>query len=365
VAFIIFLTIIVFIGFMEAAIPFLVKRTIAFGVSIPERHLKDAKMVSYKKRYALTVIIFSLVSLLVYYLWADTSQPKEEQLVLVGTAIQFAIILLSTALYFYYHAKTLQYKKKQGWGENNKSVKITDLSVRSLDEMLGWPVYLIPIFITVGVIAYTASMYHVLPEQIPTHWGPNGKPDAFTTKTPFSAITLPLILLVMQGMFLGINEMTRKSGIKLSASSTEASRIRQLTLRKYTSWFMFLTSLLLTMLFSFLQFTTIHEGLVGNAVMFAVPIIFFLLVLIGSIVFAVKVGNAGNDISSYSEGAIAEYDEDHYWKGGLFYFNKNDPSIFVEKRFGVGWTINFANPKGYFMIFGPLILIILFSYLGN
>lgn len=97
--------------------------------------------------------------------------------------------------------------------------------------------------------------------------------------------------------------------------------------------------------------------------MMAIPFIFLLLVLIGTIIFAVKVGKAdkNNDFPSVSGVSDLEEDEE-YWKGGLFYFNKNDPSIFVEKRFGVGWTINFANPIGYLMIFGPIILIILISY---
>ncbi len=34
---------------------------------------------------------------------------------------------------------------------------------------------------------------------------------------------------------------------------------------------------------------------------------------------------------------------DARWKLGMFYFNPRDPSIIVEKRFGVGWTINFGN----------------------
>jgi len=34
------------------------------------------------------------------------------------------------------------------------------------------------------------------------------------------------------------------------------------------------------------------------------------------------------------------------WKLGVFYFNKEDNRIFPPKRIsGMGWTINFANPK--------------------
>ncbi|MBU8879004.1 hypothetical protein BGM26_08400 [Bacillus sp. FJAT-29790] len=61
---------------------------------------------------------------------------------------------------------------------------------------------------------------------------------------------------------------------------------------------------------------------------------------------------------------ISDLDDDQYWKGGLLYFNKNDPSIFVEKRFRIGWTLNFANPIGYIVLFGPIIIILLISFFG-
>lgn len=361
----IFFIITVFIAVMESAIPYLVKRTIVFGVSIPEGHLKDEKLVSYKKRYSLTVFCLSLATLALYFLWAIYVHPAEGKLVLLGTAIQFGILFISMALYFYFHARTIQRKKAQKWGDNVKQIKIVDLSIRSRDEMLSWYVYLLPMLITIGVIGYTVTQYSLLPEQIPTHWGPNGKPDSWTTKTPFSSIQLSLILLTMQVMFLGINEMTKRSGIKLSATSTEASRVRQLTLRKYSSWFMFIVMVVTTMLFTFLQFTTIHEGVVGDAIILSVPFLFIILVLIGTIIFALKVGKADEKIVSHPEDTISDFNEDQYWVGGLFYFNKNDPSIFVEKRFGVGWTLNFANPKGYLITFGPLIIIFLLTYLGS
>jgi uncharacterized membrane protein len=58
--------------------------------------------------------------------------------------------------------------------ENLKQVKVSVLSVRALDEMLPWYVFLLPMIMTVGVIGYTILQYDLLPEQIPTHWGING-----------------------------------------------------------------------------------------------------------------------------------------------------------------------------------------------
>jgi uncharacterized membrane protein len=352
-----------FLAIIETAIPYLIKRTVVFGVTIPEEYTRDPRLTHFKKRYSFIVFSFSLLVLLSFLVWGTQGNPVEEQLFLVGMAVPFAIMFVSLASYVFFHAKTTQVKRAEKWGEDVRQVKVTDLSVRSQDEMLPWYMYLFPMLVTLGVIIYTILQYPLLPDQVPTHWGPNGQPDAFTTKSPTTVISLPLILLVMQGMFLVINETTKRSGIKLSATHTAASRIRQLTLRKYTSWFMFLTSILITMLFAFLQLSTIHEGLFGDSIMLLVPFLFLIIVLAGAMVYAVKVGRAGEDISAETVEGVADLDEDQYWKGGLFYFNKNDPSIFVEKRFGVGMTLNFANPKGYFLVLGPIVLIFVLSFL--
>lgn len=41
---------------------------------------------------------------------------------------------------------------------------------------------------------------------------------------------------------------------------------------------------------------------------------------------------------------------DRAWKLGLIYFNPEDPALFVEKRFGVGYTVNFARPGAWVFI---------------
>jgi len=56
-------------------------------------------------------------------------------------------------------------------------------------------------------------------------------------------------------------------------------------------------------------------------------------------------------------------DDDRYWYGGLFYNNPDDPAVFVPKRYGLGWTVNFGNPVGKLVLIGtllfPLVLLIL------
>lgn len=361
----ILLTISVTMLLIQAMIPFLVKRTVVFGVTIPERYLNEPQLIAYKKRYAAIILFLSLIALGAYGYWALRFDPTEEQVVLTGTWLQMAIIFISLSLYFYFHARTVKAKKTKQWSDNRKQIKIADLSIRVRDEMLPWHAFLLPILVTAGLMGYTILHYDALPDQIPTHWGVNGEPDAFTPKTPISAVSSSVIMLTLQAMFLFTHVGTKMSGVKLSASGKQASRVRQLMLRKYTSWFMFLVNLLITILFTYLQLSIIHPALSAHKGMIAAPMIILIAILAGAIFYAVKVGRSDKIAiePESTDDSVMDLDEDAHWVGGLIYFNKNDPSIFVEKRFGVGWTLNLANPLGYLFLLVPLIIILTFTFI--
>ena len=57
------------------------------------------------------------------------------------------------------------------------------------------------------------------------------------------------------------------------------------------------------------------------------------------------------------------HDDDRYWYGGVFYNNPDDPALFVPKRFGLGWTLNFGHPQAKLFLIGMLLLVLLFGVL--
>ncbi|MGM0839956.1 MAG: DUF1648 domain-containing protein [Bacillota bacterium] len=354
-----------FLMVLQIIIPFIVKRTVVFGVTIPVDEIRNEQLLRYKKLYAFLTFFISIAALALYFIWSKDISPSENHLILAGLLLPFVILFISMSLYFYFHMKVSTLKREKQWFKDRKQVKVSELNLRTKDEMLPWIVYVIPMVITAGLMVFTLVNYNSLPDQIPTHWGPDGKPDAFTTKSYLSALTLPIVLLVMNAMFLGINELTRNSGIKLSAGNIKASRVRQLRLRKYTSWLLFFISILISMLFTFLQFTTLYENSVSDLLIITMPLAFSALVLIGTVLMAIKVGKKDSDLDleiiDEGTGEVINADDDQYWKGGLFYFNPEDPSIFVEKRFGVGWTLNFARPLGYLILVGPLLVIVIIT----
>ncbi|MFD2673266.1 DUF1648 domain-containing protein [Marinicrinis sediminis] len=357
---------ILFISAVQIFIPFIVKRSVVFGVTVPNEQTKHPRLQSYKKQYAALTFVVGLAVTLGYVIW-NQNGTDETKLVLSGVLAIFTVLLTSLSLYFYFHYQTMKRKKAEEWFRDVKQVHVTDLALRVKDEMLPSWIHLIPGIVTVILVVLSIRLYDQLPGQIPIHWGADGQPDAFTDKNWMSVIRLPLVLLTVQMMFLIINLFTKRSGIKINAANLTSSRLRQLRLRKYTSWFLMIINVLITMLFSFLQLHLLYENMFHDQFLVFMPIAFFLLILAGVLVLAIRVGKVDSDI----EGALVteqankqeRVDDDSYWKGGLLYFNPNDPSIFVEKRFGIGYTINFAQPMSYVILLVPvaLILVILFT----
>jgi len=54
---------------------------------------------------------------------------------------------------------------------------------------------------------------------------------------------------------------------------------------------------------------------------------------------------------------------DSAWKGGVFYYNPDDPALFVEKRYGLGWTLNFGHPQAKLILVGLLLVPLVLSLL--
>lgn len=57
-------------------------------------------------------------------------------------------------------------------------------------------------------------------------------------------------------------------------------------------------------------------------------------------------------------------DDERYWlAAGLFYFNPDDPALFVINRWGIGITVNLAHPLGRRIAIGFLLTLALIPIL--
>lgn len=96
----------------------------------------------------------------------------------------------------------------------------------------------------------------------------------------------------------------------------------------------------------------------------------FLLLLIGGTLLAIILVLLWHPQRNRSQTRVlSEYErrhintvfrnDDRYWNAGVFYNNPDDPALFVPKRFGLGWTLNFGHPQSRLVMIGALLLLLL------
>jgi uncharacterized membrane protein len=79
-----------------------------------------------------------------------------------------------------------------------------------------------------------------------------------------------------------------------------------------------------------------------------------LLIVTISLIALARMGQGGG-ASSASGAVVGDRTPDRDWIWGTFYVNRNDPAIFIERRFGLGYTLNFGRP-GAWLILGSSLL---------
>ncbi|MDN7227681.1 DUF5808 domain-containing protein [Planococcus sp. N064] len=347
----------------QAFVPFFVRKTEVFGIYVPLEYSQQELLQNLKKNYTIQVLLVGGAIVGLYAIGFGATETSEETAALWGVGLQLALIVFSMVLYLRNHVKVKKEKQKQGWTKGKKEKVVVDLQFRNDLEMVSNAAFLLPVIITFGLILYTLSHYGSLPAQIPVHWGPDG-PDRYTEKTVFTSISLMLVLLVMQILFFALNWARKTSGAKIRASQKLQSRERELASRKYGSWLLLISAIASTLLMGSLQLSIIHAGL-GTALGYMALIVGFLIVVLGGTAFyAFKMVKS----SSFAEEELADpgvidADSDEHWKAGIFYVNKEDPSVMAEKRFGIGWTINFGNPKSWLYLLLPVAVLLLIAFL--
>ncbi|MBO1914216.1 hypothetical protein J4G37_56535, partial [Microvirga sp. 3-52] len=82
----------IFIIAIQAAIPYLLKPTIVFGVTIPHTYTKNPTLFSYKRIYSLITAGLGLVIITAFLIWVTVSNASEENIVLFGVVAQFSLL---------------------------------------------------------------------------------------------------------------------------------------------------------------------------------------------------------------------------------------------------------------------------------
>lgn len=223
----------------------------------------------------------------------------------------------------------------------------------------------------IAAVAYAWTQYDILPQKVPTHFGFTGTPDAWRPKTFFTVMLLPIMSLVMSVGIGGMACLISQAKRAIRAHDQGVSFEAQQRFRGVMANFLAVVSLMVTGMLTLLSYGSIRVGLGQSQALSPAMMILDLVLVVfaigGSIYIAVKYGQGGSRLErSVSNAPLTNgLADNRMWVLGMFYVNREDPSMFVERRFGLGYTINFGNPKAVVLVFGFIGVILLIALVAT
>jgi uncharacterized membrane protein len=216
----------------------------------------------------------------------------------------------------------------------------------------GWLAQLAPFAILMGTAMYLRLRWDEIPSRFAVHWGINGRPNGWSERTP-AGVYEPLILgaaviLLVSASSYGVRRLARPGSAPATGSLTRDFKQR-------TGIFLLILEVLLAVIFSLVGLLP----LTGNP---GVPPV---LIATGAMLLALISAAAwlAKNRTEYARSAAAPVgvaslggSPDRYWKLGTFYCNPDDTAVFVEKRSGLGYTLNFAHPSAWIIVALTLLL---------
>ena len=175
-----------------------------------------------------------------------------------------------------------------------------------------------------------------IPARVPVHFGASGRPDAWDDKSLAAIFVLPIMALFM-GPGIGLLGLAAVGSHRPPPERTEL-RAALPPLAIFLGLIAALSSALLAGL---------SMGAVDVARGRAETLGWWPLAG-GGLLGACAIGGAIYFLARHSPigGSTSAAGDPARWKWGVFYIAPDDPSLFVEKRWGGGYTINFGIPAG-------------------
>lgn len=359
------------IGLLMGITPYINRRDIPFGVSIPVTDKTKEVVNVQKKSYLFINLGIAIIINIGIFLYGQFKPNiPEEKLVYLCIVSLFIMLGISLVSYVLKHNELKKYKQTLSLEMKQTKKIVVDLSFR--DEKLIFPTsYLVGInlaFVLVTVLL-TVFNYQNIPDKLVTQWDFNMNPTTITEKTWGSVMMIPAMQVFITIVMAISNQAYLSAKQQIDGKNPTASSTKSKKFRRQSSLLNLVISILTQLLFVSIQLVTVFESISPKVVM--ILSLVFTILIIGLVLwFSLYYGQSGDRLKTVEineeeapKGNIVTVDDDENWKLGMFYFNKQDPSFWVEKRMGVGMTFNLAKWQCWAFLIGVIVLPLLLVFL--
>ena len=358
----VFLVAIIFLsGALLAATPWFMKKGECFAVTIPESAQADERFLTFRKRYAAAVLAVTLICAVALGAVSNVAlgkmglAPDSDSLnAILAAAIVVAAtipLIASFALMLHYRKRVEAIKREEGWkAERDEAVALIGFEEAPVPPSLAWNVVYVPIVLI--TLAIGLALYPSTPDLVPTNFDFAGNVNQWTPKGP-ALIAFPLLFEVfMAACFIFSHWMTIRSKKDIDPARPAISAYAYGAFARAECILLLVGGSVLTAVLGIVMILMMAE-ILSMLVTIALIIVATLILVGATIAVSVVYGQSGSRlVKRLEENGDMIADNDERWKAGVFYWNKDDASLILPKRFGVGWTMNWARPAAWLIVGG-------------
>ena len=330
---------------MFHALPRLSRPDILFSVTVPGAFASSGEAAAVVRRYRTVVWLSTLV--LVSVMMASPARDGRAAVVGMHIAAIFG-------------AWAWANRRVRPHAAPEQAVRVATLAPRDTHLPGGALFAAGPLVILAAAALFLWLNWELIPDRVAWRWSAEGTATGFRTKS-------------VSGVYTGLAIGAAVTSMMLAMGWTIVSRTRQVAIdgaaaageRKFKG-------------VSALQLLFSAYAAAGLSAAFSVaPVIrgtdrlpLFILVMLGAAVALssgfvlglIWLGQGGQRAIAPAarDGIHGDGTPDAGWKGGFLYYNPNDPALLVERRMGIGWTLNMAN-RWSWLILGAAVLAIVIS----
>ncbi|WP_072485990.1 DUF5808 domain-containing protein [Streptomyces atratus] len=324
--------------------PLLNPSAVPFGVRVPPDKARAAAVEEQRSRYRGAMLVAAaVVTVPASALGAALGTPA------AAVAGSLLLCALAAALWVRAHRAIVRAKAEGGWYQQARQGAVVDTSLRTDPVRFpwGWTVpalVVIAVSVVAGVVVYPGLPDRIaLPERSLGGTVYRTYPTSVWTAFGF-VLGQVLLTLTMAATVAGL--LRARADLDVARPVAGAARYRRyltVTARSMLG-ITALVNLMLLGLSALMWSDTRSTAMTLAAT--GVPLVGVLAVTAWLVL---RVGPAGSrlreDTGEESTGLVPR-DDDRFWRGaGTVYVNADDPAVLVPKRVGIGWTVNFGNPR--------------------
>ncbi|MDR3070647.1 MAG: DUF5808 domain-containing protein [Propionibacteriaceae bacterium] len=338
--------------------PYVTRKTELFGVTLPSAHTNDPELALMRAGYrnqllaSGVALIAASLALGLYLDWKSALAP------ILWVGLVFAYLIAAFVLYLPKHRQMKRIKQSKNWDTDaDAAVIVVDTTPATQDVVSPAWLLLFPLIWALTVLGILVVWPNV-PEQVPVHFDVNGVADVYQPKGFGAVAPLLIVQVFLAAVISGTYFLIRASKRQIDAANPDTSRLQSIRFRRVTTGFEIAVGVVVSLAIGAMQIVTLHGA--ENPWVIMTPIFAMLAIVLGGTYFLMfRVGQGGSRLPEPrgANSRNANVNDDRFWKLGQFYFNPDDPALFVEKRFGVGYTVNLARPTTWVLLGGLLVLI--------